>query len=155
MNFSVFIPGKPQTAGSKRAFLLKRRDGSFVRRRDGSPIVNVTDDNPKATDWKGDVKRFVSDEYSGPLLDGPLELRLTFWMARPAGHIGKRGVKDSAPKFPAKKPDLLKLARAVEDALSGVLYVDDSQIVTETLLKRFVSGPLIQPGVLIEVLPAA
>lgn len=151
MNLSFWIPGKAQTAGSKRAFLLKRRDGSFVRRRDGSPIVNVTDDNPKANDWKGDVKRFVSEEYTGPLLDAPLEVTFTFYVARPKFHFNKRGLKDNAPRFPDRKPDLLKLARAVEDAMTGVIYADDSQIVTELLKKRFVDGPLIQPGVLIEI----
>lgn len=151
MNLSFFIPGKAQTAGSKRAFLLKRRDGSFVRRKDGSPIVNVVDDNTKSQDWKGDVKRFVSEEYTGPLLSASLEVTFTFWIERPKFHYGKKGLRDSAPQYPDRKPDLLKLARAVEDACTGVLWIDDSQIVTELLKKRYVDSALIRPGVTIEV----
>ena len=32
---------------------------------------------------------------------------------------------------------MLKLARAVEDAMSGVVYRDDAQVVTEVLRKRY------------------
>jgi Holliday junction resolvase RusA-like endonuclease len=34
-------------------------------------------------------------------------------------------------------PDTLKLARAVEDALSGIVWVNDSRIVDERIRKRW------------------
>ena len=153
---SFFVPGKAATAGSKRAFVLRRKDGSLVKRSDGSPIVNVTEDNKRSKDWKGDVKRFAADFCTGlDLIDGPIELTLTFHIARPQSHFrtGKNSalLKTDAPKYPASKPDALKLARAVEDALTGVLWVDDAQIVTETLKKRYVGGALGQPGVWVEI----
>lgn len=46
-------------------------------------------------------------------------------------------MKPLAPIAPIVRPDLLKLARAVEDALSGVLWKDDSQVVVEVLRKRY------------------
>ena len=58
-------------------------------------------------------------------------------MLRPKGHFGKRGLLPSAPIAPIVKPDLLKLARAVEDALSGLVYKDDAQIVREILDKHY------------------
>jgi Holliday junction resolvase RusA-like endonuclease len=56
-------------------------------------------------------------------------------------------LKASAPIAPPVKPDVLKLARAVEDAMSGIIYKDDAQIVTERLCDRY--GIL--PGVAIQV----
>ncbi len=38
---------------------------------------------------------------------------------------------------PASKPDTIKLTRCVEDALQGVVYVNDSQIVTHWLYKKW------------------
>lgn len=39
--------------------------------------------------------------------------------------------------WPTSKPDLLKLARGVEDALTGIVYEDDAQIVFETMRKQW------------------
>jgi Holliday junction resolvase RusA-like endonuclease len=41
--------------------------------------------------------------------------------------------------WPLKPPDVLKTARAIEDALTGALWTDDAQIVSEYLAKRY--GP--------------
>ena len=145
---SLFVPGKPGVAGSKRAFIV-------TRKRDGKQVAVVTDDSSKSKDWKGDVKRFANDEYAGPLLEGPLRVAFTFYLARPQWHfgksLGKPCVSLSAPAFPIVKPDLLKFSRAVEDALTGVVWKDDAQIVTEVLMKRYVDSPMQTPGVLIQV----
>jgi hypothetical protein len=39
------VPGIPQTAGSKRAFVIPGKNGGKAR-------AIVTDDNPKGTDWR-------------------------------------------------------------------------------------------------------
>jgi Holliday junction resolvase RusA-like endonuclease len=51
----------------------------------------------------------------------------------------KRAAKPAAglEEWPAKPPDVLKLARAVEDALTGALWTDDALVVSEYLLKRY------------------
>ena len=46
----------------------------------------------------------------------------------------KAGVESFAP---TSKPDVLKLARLVEDALTGVLFIDDAQIITELIEKHW------------------
>jgi Holliday junction resolvase RusA-like endonuclease len=48
-------------------------------------------------------------------------------------------LKGSAPEWPVARPDALKLARAAEDALTGIVWADDAQIVVERLGKVF--GP--------------
>jgi Holliday junction resolvase RusA-like endonuclease len=57
---------------------------------------------------------------------GPIAISLTFRM----GENGKEG-------FHTKRPDLDNLAKAVKDALKGVIYADDSQIVEAHLFKRY------------------
>ncbi len=133
INFTVY--GHPQTAGSKRAFI--------VRTKTGKQRAIVTDDNAKGKDWKGDVKQAAAAFVQGgqALLQGPLRLSLVFWLPRPTGHYGSGKnaavLKPSSPPKPKSKPDVLKLARCVEDALTGVLWVDDAQITSEQLAKRY------------------
>ena len=138
-----FVPGRPRTAGSKRAFPIRRRDGSLVR-------IAVTDDSgPEGKAWRAVVQDAARAVFPPevPLLSGHVELRLEFQVMRPKGHYGARGLRASAPVHPTTKPDLLKMARAVEDALTGVLWRDDAQIVTEILTKRYAD----RPGVVVRV----
>jgi Holliday junction resolvase RusA-like endonuclease len=140
LHFTIY--GTPQPAGSKRGFYNKN-----------AGRVIITDDAKKSRPWKAQVSdaaqqamTFTSELGEGtsgymPLLDGPLALELVFYVPRPKGHYGSGRnahlLRPSAPDFPAVKPDVLKLARAVEDALSSIVYRDDAQIVTEFLLKRY------------------
>lgn len=127
IRFTVY--GEPQTAGSKRAFPFKRRNGQLG--------VAVSDDNPKSRDWKNAVASQARESMGDyPLSDSPLSVAFIFYRPRPKGHFGKHGLKRSAYGLhPTTRPDVLKLARAVEDALTGVVWRDDSQIVEEVLKK--------------------
>lgn len=123
------VHGTPQTAGSKRPFPVRRKDGR---------VFNVAPDNPRTKHWRTLVAQHAGEAMAGrELLQGPLELRLCFFVRRPKGHFGKKGLLPSAPAYPTVKPDVLKLARAVEDSLSGVVYRDDAQVVEEVLAKRY------------------
>jgi len=132
------IPGKPQPGGSKRTFTPKGWDRAIV-----------VDANPKAKDWKRTVQVFAAEAMTWKLLEGPLRVSMTFLVARPKGHIGKHGVKPKAPTYPTTKPDLLKLARSTEDALTGIVWRDDARIVTEILQKRYASDG--KTGAIVEI----
>lgn len=130
----VVVYGNAKPAGSKRGFLMNR----------GKPNerVVITDANKNAAPWKTQVAQQAGLAMAGrDLLRGPLEVEFTFYRKRPAGHFGtgrNRNVLHSwAPRFPTTKPDVLKLARGVEDAMTGVVYADDSQIVRELLRKEY------------------
>src|SRR5438132_6856342 len=117
--------GKAQPAGSKRAFYNKK-----------AARVIVTDDNKKSRPWKAEVADAArtamlaeSVTENGALVDGPLSVELIFVMPRPKGHFGAKGLPPSAPSDPIVRPDVLKLARGVEDACTGIVCRDDSQIV--------------------------
>jgi Holliday junction resolvase RusA-like endonuclease len=132
------IHGTPQPAGSKRGFY---RGGRVV----------IVDANPKSRDWKDHVKAEVQRTYTGPLLTGPVKLDLRFCGSRPKSHYGtgknKDSVKTTAPDYPTVKPDALKLARAVEDALTGVVYKDDAQVVEMTIRKVYSTPPRVELAV--------
>ena len=134
IRFTVY--GTPQPAGSKIAGVAKtgRR---FVR-----------DDNPKAADWKRAVAdaagRAMAEAGLGPL-DGPLYVEARFMRPRPPTHYRKDGRTLNATGLrllgPTMRPDVLKLMRAVEDGCNGVVWHDDSQIVSERIAKVYADGP--------------
>lgn len=130
--FQLTVYGTPAPAGSKRAFAIKR--GGVPTGR-----IAISDASKRSRPWKDLISQAAGPVMGGrALLDCALAVSFTFYVRRPKGHYSKRGgLLPSAPPFPTVKPDVLKLARAVEDALSGVVYRDDSQIVTEHLVKRY------------------
>lgn len=140
-----FVAGKPEPRGSKRAFPFKRKTGQLG--------VAVSDDNPKSRDWMASVAQRAMDAMSArPPLLGPVTLSLEFVMPRPKGHYGSGKnssiLKPSAPYWHTGKPDRLKLARGVEDALTAIVYADDAQTIAGPITKHYGE----RPGVLIEVL---
>jgi Holliday junction resolvase RusA-like endonuclease len=121
------VHGRPAPAGSKRGFVNPR-----------TKRVIITDDSKNSRPWKAQIADGAARAMDGrDLLGGGIVARFTFYVTRPKGHYGARGLRPSAPLFPTVKPDVLKLARAVEDALAGICYRDDAQIVGEVLVKRY------------------
>lgn len=129
---SFAVPGVPQPAGSKRG---------YVNRKTGAVII--TDANRKAKGWQAQVADASAAAIDGELLTGPLSLTVTFWLPRPAGHYGTGRnagtVKQTAPFWHHVRPDLTKLVRGLEDALTGLVWRDDAQVVHQQLTKRY--GP--------------
>ena len=138
MKVEFTVVGKPQTAGSKKGFIVPGKAGK-------KPYVAIVDDNPKTKSWQGIVAFTAKQAWpSATLARGPVYLCAKFYFARPDSHYGtgrnKHTLKPSAPKDHTQRPDSLKLMRAIEDALSGVLYADDKQITDERHGKRW-AGP--------------
>jgi Holliday junction resolvase RusA-like endonuclease len=132
------VLGSPQTAGSKQSFVpLHRTTKQPFRNKNGGIVVSTVDDNPKSKSWKKVVAKAAKDAYRGPLLDGPLIVTFRFYRPRPKNHFVKFGLSKigSASLAPDTRPDVLKLARAAEDALNEIIYADDAQIVEEHLFK--------------------
>lgn len=140
------VHGHPEPAGSKRAVPIRRKaGGGWV----ATGQTAVIDDNPKAKGWQSMVAdaavQAMIDTEDLPLemLEGPLGLAVRFTLKRPKGHFGTgrnaNRVKDSAPWWPCVKPDTTKLLRGVEDALTGILWRDDAQVVEQTAVKVY--GP--------------
>jgi Holliday junction resolvase RusA-like endonuclease len=129
---TFIVTGKPEPGGSKTGFVHPH-----------TQHVVVVDANKKLKPWQGEVKRQVLEQLGGTplLLDGPIDLTLRFYLARPKSHFGSGAnalkVLDSAPARPTVRPDVLKLSRGVEDALTEIVWKDDAQIVNEYLEKHY------------------
>ena len=127
---NFFVPGVPATAGSKTGFYNKK-----LKR------VLMVPANKKQKPWMAQVRAVAVENYSGPVLTGPITLQLSFSFLRPKSHYGTgkndNKVKDNSPDHHIIKPDLTKLTRAVEDALTGVIWRDDSQIVGQSTGKAY------------------
>ena len=130
MIYRLTIHGTPRPAGSKRGFPIRGKGGKIH--------VAITDASTKAKPWQAQVRAEAAALIAGrPLLRGALSVIVNFYLARPKSHFGKRGLRPSAPMYPTVKPDSTKLWRAVEDALEGVMYASDAQIVRQLVNKQY------------------
>ncbi len=139
-----FVPGKPISGGSKRG---------FVNPRTGAVII--TEAAGKANrEWRAQVVASCREVFKLAPLEGPLSLKIDFQMPRPQSHYGsgrnKGALKTTAPTHHAIRPDTTKLIRALEDALTHILWKDDAQIVIQSAVKRYAD---VNPGALVEVTP--
>ena len=77
------------------------------------------------------------------VLDVPCRVDLTFYLPRPAGHYKQDGgLRASAPAWPAVKPDIDKLERAVFDAITAAgVWADDSRAVVVQKSKQYAALP--------------
>lgn len=135
------VPGIPAPQGSKRAFVNKHTGRASLVEMSG-----------RHKDWRAMVSLAASEAATG-IMDGPVHLRACFRFPRPKSHYrtGRNAdkLRDNAPTHPGK-PDLSKLVRSIEDAMTGIVYRDDSQIVSyDGTCKTWADG--VTPGVTIEV----
>jgi Holliday junction resolvase RusA-like endonuclease len=146
---SVSVYGEPKPAGSKTSWAPENEK---VKRRDGKPepihyfdegsgrwkilVRTVDSSGTEGTRWRKFVAKTVREVWGAdPIAESALAMEITFVLGRKKGHMGTGKnagqVKMSAPIAPIVRPDTLKLARAVEDALTETLYDDDSRIVDQ------------------------
>lgn len=89
---------------------------------------------PKAArDYRSLIRRAFTDQCGGrsaPIQTGPVEVRITVRRALP-----KSTPKRVESEPDTKKPDADNIAKNVLDALNGVAWKDDSQIVSLAVVK--------------------
>lgn len=93
--------------------------------------------------WREKMAEAARSHYKGPAFEGPVEMQIIFWMKRPKSHYQKRKRKPDAPFHHDKIPARTILLRHVEVALTGILWLDASQIVSGETHKRYemTTGP--------------
>jgi Holliday junction resolvase RusA-like endonuclease len=128
VSFSITVYGKPEPAGSKRAFINPKTKRAIV-----------TDANAKAKPWKQEVAGAAFEAVSGlPPYTFAVELDVEFYLRRPRAHLTSKGVlKPNAPQYHGVRPDATKLVRAVEDAMTGIVWRDDAQVVRQSVVKFY------------------
>jgi crossover junction endodeoxyribonuclease RusA len=124
LNFTVY--GLPQPQGSIRAFMPK-----------GWKRPVLTSDNAKVKPWRQEIAGTAAalmERESIRIIQKPFGVRVTAYFYFPKPKSAKKSVTHKTTK-----PDIDKLARALHDALTGIVYEDDSQIVESRAIKDF--GP--------------
>lgn len=111
------VHGTAQPKGSARAFLPK-----------GTTRPIITTDNKSLKAWEGVVRAELQRVMDGAgdqtlflqLFDAAIRITFVFHLPRP---------QKPKHRLPITKPDLDKLARGTIDALTGVVFRDDSRVV--------------------------
>jgi len=104
--------------------------------------------------WRNDVRNAASAAFGEALINGPILTEMVFMFSRPkCHHVSNnydRPLKADAPFWHTSAPDRDKLERATNDALTGVIWVDDSQVAA-TLSQKIYAEPAAPSGAIIHV----
>lgn len=104
--------------------------------RKGKFVTTYNDQETEESRFLFEVKHQVKQP-----IEGPLFVKLIFYVQRPKNHFGSGKnadvLKPSSPKYPTSKPDLDNYIKFALDCLNGVAWVDDSQITEIKAEKRF------------------
>jgi Holliday junction resolvase RusA-like endonuclease len=123
------VPGVAQTKGSTRAFIPK-----------GWNRAIITNDNPKAKNWQQRIAEHAANALAlqqlQPFADGGVVLDVWFYLPRPQKFLMKKWAHVDVPH--TTRPDGDKLLRLAKDALSKVIWRDDSQVIDAYVHKRYV-----------------
>jgi len=133
------VSGLPKPAGSKRAIPIRNP-------KPGGRQFVVVDACKQSKDWKLDVAWAAKEQFGNrPPVTCAIRLDVTFFLPRPKSHYGtgsnSNKLKESAPTWHTQRPDATKLLRCVEDALTGLVWRDDAQIVWQRATKGWDDRP--------------
>ena len=129
------VPGRPIPKGSTRSF-NHFRTGSIITRQQNADALYP---------WE---KRVAHEARAAlaPLaipwaLNGAYLCDVDFFFSRPKSHYRRSGsLKPGAPRWHTTRPDEDKITRAIRDALTSILWTDDSQVVGGTGHKWYVEA---------------
>jgi crossover junction endodeoxyribonuclease RusA len=133
---SFSVTGTPVPQGSKKAWY----NANLGR------VQMFEDAGVRHSTWRalitGEARQAMADAgYVEPFTE-PISILVSFRFARPKNHYGtgrnERVVKDHSRLHHDGRPDVDKLARAILDSLTQVVWVDDSQVIALTARKQFV-----------------
>lgn len=127
-----WVAGRPRPQGSKRGFATKYGKVAMVEM--SSELGN----------WRAFISAMAQAHMGNrPPIEGAVALGLLFTFQRPLAD--RKKVREHTGR-----PDLSKLVRAVEDALTGIVFTDDSRVVEIVTAKQYGE----RPGVLVIVGPS-
>ena len=131
-----FVPGVPQPGGSKRGFPVKLKSGK--------QRIAIVEDAKHNAAWRAVVSLAARQHVDRPFA-GPVVVFFDFVMPRPKHHFGTgrnaARLRPGAPLAHTIKPDRTKLQRSTEDALTGIVWGDDCQVVAGGTSKLYGDVP--------------
>jgi crossover junction endodeoxyribonuclease RusA len=135
----ITVLDRPRPQGSKRPVRNK-----YTGR------ISTVESSKELPVWREAVKQAALDQVGQQMLDCPLAVSMTFTLPKPAG----------APKtrrtWPMRIPDVSKLARSTEDALTAAgIWKDDARVVEYDRLAKVFPGEGVDaldvPGAVIRI----
>ena len=132
------VPGIPVAKGRARSFV---RNGHVAHY---TPEKTVLYENLVKMAAQIAMGFSVLDPHKplDPPIDGACELHLTLHMPIPASWSTKKRLAAlSGLILPTVKPDTSNVLKAIEDALNGVVWVDDKQVVDHHIRRRYSDTP--------------
>jgi Holliday junction resolvase RusA-like endonuclease len=158
---TITVHGIPGPQGSKKPLGTRRT-------KNGGITTVMVESSAKVKPWRQDVTAAALEAIAGipdwKPLDGPLVASVVFTMrhqptSKPAWWPAGLPWSRKLTWRPASTPDLSKLLRSTEDALTGVAWKDDARVVEYVrLAKYYVGHPATDvlphgPGAVIRVWP--
>lgn len=124
-----FVPGKPQGKGRPRAVAR----GKYVRMYTPE----------KTASYESTVALAASQAMGGRQpIDGPVSVVMQIAMQVPASWSKRKQANAlDGIVLPTTKPDADNVVKAVFDAINGVVWCDDTQVVDLRLVKRYQTTP--------------
>lgn len=120
---TFMVQGTPIPKGNLKAFPILTGDRRWIKNR-------VTDSGGKKLKAWQSLVAFKAKECFDAPFETPVYLTITFYFNHPKYHYTPSGNKSKRyTTFHVVKPDIDKLQRAVLDALTGIAYVDDAQVI--------------------------
>src|SRR5437660_9382526 len=117
---SIVVYAKPLAKARPRVALRNGRAHAY------------TPDKTQHAEWQ--IRQTWIDEFGiESAVNGAVSVELVAWLAMPKSVPKSRRALSS----PIHRPDVENLAKTVLDALNGVAYQDDAQVVTLTAHKRY------------------
>lgn len=77
-------------------------------------------------------------------VEGPVSVRIAIDVQIPVSWSKGRRTAAELQQVRPGKPDLDNVAKAILDALNGICYVDDKQVVRLVALKRYAAAPMVE-----------
>ena len=135
------VPGSPQGKGRARTYLR----GQFVRTV--TPEKTVQYENWIRCCY---LKKYPKGDREIKFPDGPLRVYINCYYLPPKSTSKKKTADMLSGKIlPCKKPDIDNIAKIVLDAMNGLVYRDDTQVVYLQMEKSYAADP----KVVIDVVP--
>ncbi|MCB7127980.1 MAG: RusA family crossover junction endodeoxyribonuclease [Candidatus Brocadiales bacterium] len=128
--FSVFIPGPP---------VAQQRPG--VARKKGGKFSHLYEQEASRA-YKGTISLIAKTSYVGPPYSGPVVLIIEVRRPIPV-KWSKKKKEDALNQLirPTSKPDLTNYEVLAENALTGIVYHDDAQVVDKFTRKVYAQEP--------------
>lgn len=125
---TITIPGEMRGKGRPR-FLYR---GGHVRAYTDAETVS-------AENW---VKSCAVEQVGTPMLIGPIRLTVSIGVSVPKSWTKKKQAAAMQQTIrPTGKPDADNMAKLIADALNGIVWKDDSQIVDLSVIKNYSAKP--------------